>query len=150
MLACVAEVFCHGASRVWGQKLQRRCIRCGSCYNGCELETVVLAEDLEELRNCGAFLTNGHINAVQMALHIWTCVDRLLVQDCINGDGSLARLPVTDDQFPLTAANGDQAVHGLQARSHRLMDALTRDDPWRLQFHSSALACLDGPKTING
>lgn len=43
----------------------------------------------------------------------------LLVDDRVDADGGLARLTVTDDQLTLSAPDGDQSVHGLEAGLRR-------------------------------
>ena len=63
---------------------------------------------LLEVRHQGSYgrslLTNGHINTI----YGFTCVVKtLLVDDCVNSDGSLAGLTVADDKLTLTAANRD-------------------------------------------
>ena len=58
---------------------------------------------------------------------------RLLVQDGVDGNRRLARLPVADNQLPLPTANRNQAVHRLQTRRHGLVHALPGDDARRLQ-----------------
>ena len=51
-----------------------------------------------------------------------------LVQDGIDGDGRLARLPVADDQFTLPAADRDHTVDGEDPRLQRLVDLGTIHD----------------------
>mmetsp|Transcript_2295 Transcript_2295/g.6024 ORF Transcript_2295/g.6024 Transcript_2295/m.6024 type:complete len:482 (+) Transcript_2295:536-1981(+) len=150
VLAGVAEVLRHGAARVGGEELQRRGVRGGGRHDGGVLQAVVLAQDLEELGDGGALLADRDVDAVEVRLLVWRRVDRLLVQDRVDGDGGLSRLPVPDDELTLAAANGDEAVHGLQARGHRLVHALARDDAGRLQLDAAPLLGGDGPLAVDG
>merc|ERR1740117_2410858 len=111
---------------------------------------VFLAENLEELCNGGALLTNGHVHAVEMLLFVGSFVDFPLVQDGVDCDGSLACLPISNDKLSLPAANGDEAVHSLEPSRHWLVDALTRDDARSLELDTPALCSVDGAKAING
>mmetsp|Transcript_11960 Transcript_11960/g.27324 ORF Transcript_11960/g.27324 Transcript_11960/m.27324 type:complete len:259 (-) Transcript_11960:371-1147(-) len=149
MLAVVAEVFCHGAARVWRQELERCSIGGGGSDNRGVLQAIVLAQNLEELRDGGTLLANGHVDAVQVVLCFRARIYRPLVQDGVDGDGGLASLTVADDQLSLTTADGDQAVDSLQSGGHRLVDALPGDDARSLQLHAAALLGLDRALAIN-
>mmetsp|Transcript_16446 Transcript_16446/g.36308 ORF Transcript_16446/g.36308 Transcript_16446/m.36308 type:complete len:319 (-) Transcript_16446:42-998(-) len=150
MLAIVAEVLSHGAARVRSKELQRRRIRSSGSNYGGVLEAIVLPENLEQLCHGRALLAYGHVNAIEVVLFVGAVVDCLLVEDGVDGNGSFARLTIADNKFPLPAANGDEAVHCLQARGHRLMDALARDDARCLQLHAPALGRVEGASAIDG
>ena len=76
-------------------------------------------------------------------------VDRLLVDDRVEGDGGLAGLAVADDQLALAAADRDQRVDGLEAGLHRLVHRLARDDAGRLHVDAAALGRLDRPLAVD-
>ena len=49
-------------------------------------------------------------------------------------------LSVSDDQFSLSSANGDQTVHCLDTSLHRVTHRDTRDDAWSLHTHTTPLS----------
>src|SRR5690606_36353842 len=61
--------------------------------------------------NLASTLADGNVDA----LH----VQALLVDDGVDGDGGFTRLPVTDNQLTLTAANRDHRVDGEDTGLHR-------------------------------
>ena len=71
------------------------------------------------------------------------CVERLLVEDGVEGDGGLAGLAVADDQLALAAADRDHRVDRLEAGRHRLVDRLARNDAGRLDVDAGALGGVD-------
>ena len=61
-----------------------------------------------------------------------------------------AVLPVTDDQFALATANGDECVERLEAGLHRFIHRLARDDAGRLDFNAAALRGLERALAVDG
>ena len=57
-------------------------------------------------------------------------------------DGGFAGLAVADDQLTLAATDRRHGVDGLDAGLQRLMNRLTVDDAWRLDFDDAALGRL--------
>mmetsp|Transcript_41067 Transcript_41067/g.105978 ORF Transcript_41067/g.105978 Transcript_41067/m.105978 type:complete len:305 (-) Transcript_41067:70-984(-) len=149
MHAVVAEVLGHGAAGVRREELQRGSIRGRRGHNGGVLQAVVLTQDFEELCHSGALLADGNVEAIEVVLLIRRIVDGLLVEDRVDGNGSLACLTITDDELSLTTANRDQAVHSLQARGHGLVHALPRDDARRLELDTPPRLGQDGALAIN-
>ena len=47
-----------------------------------------ISKPLDNLCNSGSFLSNSYINTVQFLLFIGSFIESLLVDDCINGNGS--------------------------------------------------------------
>src|SRR5207253_2899146 len=103
------------------------------------VQRAALLERLDDLGHGRALLADGDVNAVELGGLIARGVDLLLVQNGVDGDGGLAGLAVADDQLALPAADGGQAVDALQPGVHRLVHALARDDPGRLDVHAAAL-----------
>src|SRR5690606_35312996 len=60
-----------------------------------------------------------------------------------------AGLTVTDNQFALASANGNQGVNGLEAGGHRLMHRLARDNAGRLDVNAATLGGLDRTFTVD-
>eukprot|EP00298_Acanthocystis_sp_HF-20_P012400 c19866_g1_i1.p3 GENE.c19866_g1_i1~~c19866_g1_i1.p3 ORF type:complete len:196 (-),score=-78.51 c19866_g1_i1:160-747(-) len=77
-------------------------------------------------------------------------MDRLLVDDGIDSNGSLAGLTITNNQLSLSTTNGHQRVDGLQSSLHGLMHGFTRNDTRGLNFNTTSLCGLDGTLTIDG
>lgn len=90
MLAVVSEVLSHGAARVWGQVLQRSSIRGGGRDHDGVLHGISISEPLHQLGNSGPLLANGNVDAVQLLLLVSSFVKALLVDDCVDGNGSFA------------------------------------------------------------
>src|SRR3546814_9976886 len=84
-----------------------------------DLSSDVCSSDLltHDLSNGGALLADGNIDAVKLLALIVALIGGLLVDEGVDGDGGLAGLAVADDQLALTAADGNQRVNGLEARS---------------------------------
>ena len=62
----------------------------------------------------------------------------------------LTRLPVTDDQLTLAAANGDHGVDRLDAGLQRHGNGLSFNDAGCLAFNGAHLGRLDGASAVDG
>merc|ERR1719431_2446745 len=118
--AVVPDVFSHSNSRVWCKVLQ-----------GCSI------------RSCGRY-HNG------VLLGVPSFVEPLLVDDGVNGNGSLSCLPVSNDQLTLSTANWHQGVDSLDSCLHRLADRLSGDDARGFQANPELLTGAKGTLAING
>ena len=58
-----------------------------------------------------------------------------MIDNGINRDRGLAGLTVADNQFPLTAANGNHGVNRLDTRLHRAINRFARHNAGRHFFH---------------
>jgi hypothetical protein len=65
-------------------------------------------------------LTDGDIDAEYVGIP--------LIEDRIHSDGGLPRLPVPNDELPLTPANGDHGVDTFEAGLKRLLNRLPLDN----------------------
>ena len=115
--AVVAEIFAHGAAGERRQELHRRRVGSGRRDDDRIVERAALLERLGELRHGRALLPDGDVDAVELLLLVVRVEGRLLVQDRVEDDRRLAGLAVADDQLALAAADRDQRVDRLQARS---------------------------------
>src|SRR5438105_7874986 len=95
MAALVAEVFAHGAAGVWGDVLHGRRVRRRSRHHDAVLHGAEIFESFDHLRNSGAVLTNGDVDADHVAA--------LLIDDRVERDSGLAALAFADDQLALAA-----------------------------------------------
>ena len=73
----------------------------------------------------------------------------LAVDDGVERDGGLAGLAVADDQFALSAADGDHAVDGLQPGRHGLAHRLAVDHAGSDAFHGDELVGRDGTLVVD-
>jgi len=134
------------------------------------LEGIVLLEGLDELGDSRTLLANGDVDAEKLLLVIGRLVDLLLVEDGVEGDGSLAGLTITNNQLPdgggggeggefsfsffvififkkyltLATTNGDHRVDGLETSLHGLLDRLAGDNAGGLDLDTGALVRVDG------
>lgn len=72
-----------------------------------------VSQPLHDLSDGGPLLSDGDVDAVQLLLLILSLVETLLVDDGVDGQGSLAGLTVTNDQLTLSTTDGYQRVDGL-------------------------------------
>ncbi len=94
------------------------------------------------LGHLGRLLADGHVDADQVA--------PLLGDHRVQADGRLAGEPVADDQLPLTAADGDHGVHGLDAGVHRPAHALPHHHVGSDALHRSRPVSLDRALAVQG
>ena len=128
ILATVHEVFAHGGSGVGGDVLHRGGLaRAGAHHDGV-VHGAAPAQLLGDLGNRADLLPDGHIDAHHVLA--------LLVQDGVDGDGGLARLPVADDQLTLAPADGEHGVDSQDAGLHGGIH--------RLAVHDAGSGGLDG------
>merc|ERR1719397_2396992 len=139
--AIVTEVLSHGHAGVRGEVLQGGGVGGGSRDDDGVLHGVGVSEPL---------LADSDVDTVELLLGVIGLVESLLVDDGVNGNGSLASLPVTNDQLTLATANGHKRVNSLDASLHRLGHGLPGDDARGLQADTEPLAGAKGTLAING
>ena len=105
VLGVVTEELTDGASRVGSQELEG----CGVGGSGSDdngvLHAVSLLEQTGDVGDRGSLLSDGDVDAVERLGLVTSLEDGLLVQDGVDGDGSLASLSITNDQLTLASAN---------------------------------------------
>src|SRR5262245_40325953 len=107
MAAVVTDVLAHGAATVRSDILERRRLRSRSGNHDRIVHSAGFSELVDNLGYGRALLADGDVDTDNVAA--------FLIDDGVNGDRSLARLPITDDQFPLASANRNHAVNSLQS-----------------------------------
>ena len=128
--AVLHDLLAHGRTGVGGEVLERRrVLGTGDDHDGV-LHGAVLLQHGHGLGHGRELLADGHVDADEALA--------LLVDDRVDGDRRLARLAVTDDELALAAADGDERVDGLDARLHRRVDRLARDDARRHALHGTS------------
>merc|ERR1712045_1066401 len=138
--AVVTEVLSHGHSGVGSEVLQGSGVRGSGRDDDGVLHGVGVSKPLHNLCDGGPLLANGDVDTVQLLLGVVSVVEALLVDDGVNGDGGLASLPVSDDQFTLATANGHEGVNSLDTSLHGLRHRLPGDDSGSLQADTEPLA----------
>ena len=72
----------------------------------------MIAEDLHDVSDCGSLLADSDVDAEESlgVVRVGVVEGGLLVDDSIDGDGSLSSLSVTNDQLSLASTNGDLLI----------------------------------------
>jgi hypothetical protein len=72
----------------------------------------VITEDLHDVCDGGSLLADSDVDAEESLgiVRVRVVEGGLLVDDGINGDGSLSSLSVTNDELSLASANGDLLI----------------------------------------
>lgn len=107
-------------------------------------------EGFDDVGDSGSLLTNGDIDAEKLFVDVSGVEVSLLVDDGINGDGGFSGLSVTDDEFSLSSADGDQAVDCLESGLHRFVDGFPGNDAGCFDFYSFPLGGFDGSQSVDG
>src|SRR5207302_7970844 len=131
MAARIPEEFAYSAGGIGGNVLHGGGFGGGSGHDDGVVHGARIGQDLYHLRDGRALLPDGAVDADHVAA--------LLVDDGVQNDGGLARLPVADDQFALAAADGNHRVDGLDAGLQGLANRLAVHDAWRDALDGVAL-----------
>ena len=72
----------------------------------------MIFKDLHDVGDGGSLLADSDVDAVKLlgVLSVGVVEGGLLVDDGIDGDGSLSSLSVTNDQLSLASTNGDLLI----------------------------------------
>jgi hypothetical protein len=135
MPAVVSKVLAHRACRIRSDVQKRRRIGRAGSHNDAVPERVGFLENADDLRNRRLLLADRVVDADHVLV--------ALVDDRVNGDGSLPRLTVADDQLALPAADGHHRVDGFQTSLQRLADRLSIDDARRDTLDRHERLCRD-------
>ena len=110
-------------ARVRGNVEQRRRIRCAGGDDDAVAQRVGFFENADDLRDGRLLLADRVVDADDVLV--------ALVDDRVDRDRGLARLPVADDQLALSATDGHHRVDRLEPGLERLANRLTIDDARR-------------------
>ncbi len=120
MAAVVAEEFAHGAGGVRCDVLHGGRFGGGGGHDDGVVHGPGVGQNLHHLRDGRAFLPDRAVDADHVAA--------LLVDDGVQNDRGLAGLPISDNQFALSAADGNHRVDGFDAGLQGLSNRLPIDD----------------------
>ena len=73
-----------------------------------------------------------------------------LVNDGVQNSGGLARLTVADNQFALTASDGNQRIDGFQSRLQRFVNAFAGNDAGGFDIDGAEFVGFDFAFAVNG
>jgi len=149
VLAVLQEVLAHGGTGVRREVLERGSIRGRGRNDDGVLHGVSVGKTLDELGNGGPLLANSRVDAVKLLAFIRAVVEPSLVDNGVNGDGSLASLTITDDQFTLTPADWHEGVNSLDASLHWFGHGLPRNNARCLDSNSGSFIAWDRTVAVN-
>src|SRR5260370_31013044 len=110
MLTVVAEIFSDSTCGIRCDVLHRRRLRCRSDYHDGVIHRAEVGQRLHHLGNGRTLLPDGAVDTYKVVA--------LAVDDGVERNRGLARLPVADDQLTLSTGNRDHAVNGLESGGH--------------------------------
>lgn len=115
MFAVVTEEFSHSTARIWSQVLQRSSIGSRGGDDDGVADGTGICQPLYDLSDSGSLLSDGDVDAVKLLLFVGSIVEPLLVNNGVDGQGSLASLSVTDDQLTLTTTDGYERIYSFDS-----------------------------------
>ena len=144
----IAEILADGGTREGRKKLHGGRIGRPGGHDDGVIHRTRLAQGLLDLLDGRGLLPAGDVNAVDGLAFV---VKLALINDSIDGHGRFAGLTVANDEFALTAPDGNHSVDGLDARLEGFVDRLTVDHAgsFALQGHFKNFA-RDRPKAVDG
>jgi len=114
VLTVVTEVLTDNSTGVWGKELEWSRLGGGGSNDGSVAKSTFFLKGLHDLGDSGALLADSDVDTVE-TVSLWHASGEtsLLVDDGIDGDGSLTGLTVTDDKLALTTADRHEDITGL-------------------------------------
>ena len=151
VLALVHPVLADGRPRVGGDVLVARGIGGRGVHDGGVLQRPGRLKGAAHLRDGGALLTDGHVDAADLLLRVPGPPVGFLVDDRVDRDCGLPGLAVADDQLTLSPADRGHRVDGLDAGLQGFADLLTVHDTGCLEFQGApALDVPDLTEPVDG
>lgn len=130
--------------------LQGSSLRGSSGNDDRVLHGVVLLKRLDELGDSGTLLADGDVDAVELLGLVVAVVPPLLVEDGVQGNGSLAGLTITNDQLTLATANGNHGVDRLETSLHGLVDGAAGENAGGLELGTALLLGVERALAVDG
>ena len=139
MTACIAEILADSCSCKRSVILESGGIGGRGSHHYSIVHRSLLPEGLYDRGHGGALLAHGHVDTVH---RVAVKPALTLVDDRVDGNGSLSGLAVADDQLTLTPSDGNHGVYGLKTGLERLVHRLAEYYPGSLtlQRHAHSLA----------
>src|SRR5215211_2324859 len=136
------EFFTNGSSRIGSDILQRRRLICSSNDDNCVVHGTGALQNTKRACNSSLLLSDGHVDTNQVLA--------FLINDRVNGNGRLAGLTITNNQFALSPPNRNHRVDGLDARLDRRIHILTIHHTRSDTLNWAEAGCGNWPLSING
>ena len=137
----ITEVFAHGATRIGRDVLHCRGLGRARGHHDGMVHGAVLFQLPHHAGYGRGLLSNSDVDAGDARA--------LLVDDGVDGERRLTRLPIADDELTLAAADGNHGVDGFQPRLHGLADRLAGDNAGRHLLDRRGPLGLDGTLAIH-
>lgn len=94
-------------------------------------------------------MSNSNVDAVKLLGLVRTVVPSLLVENGVEGNGSLSGLTITNNQLTLTTTNGHHGVDRLKTSLDGLVDRVTRKNTGSFELGTTLLSGLDGSLSVD-
>ncbi len=140
--ALLHEIFGHGGGGIGRHEMQSRQGLALGHHHDAVVHDPLLHEVGNQLGHRRIPLADGAINADDAGI--------FLINQGVQDNGGLARLPVPQDQLPLAPADGHQGVHHLQPRLQRHGHRGPGHDGGGFPLHRAALQGVDGTQIVQG
>ena len=142
MLAVVHEFFTHGASGI-GCDIQHGGRLGGRGRNhDAVIHSTMIFQGFYHAGNRGSFLSYSDIDTDNILA--------FLIDDGVHGYRCFTGLPVTDDQLPLAAANGNNGINGFESRLEWFMNGFPIDYSRGIVFNGTEFIGFDFTFSVNG
>ena len=134
---------------VGSQVLETRGVRRGSSNNRRVLHGAGFFQSTLHTSDGGTLLANCHVDATNLLGGVTGCPVCLLVDNRVHSDSGLARLAVTNDELPLSAAHRNHGVNCLDSCLKGLVNATSGHNAGGLKLERTTALRLDRAKAIN-
>ena len=140
ILALFAEILGHCAAGIGNNVLHGCAFGSGSANDDSVVHCACFLQRFGYLCNEGVFLSDRNIDAYDVLA--------ALVNNCVNRNGSFARLPVADDKLTLASADRNHAVDSFDAGLQRNRNTFAADDARSFSFDRASFGAVDGSLAV--
>ena len=135
IFSLIHKMLCHCCSCIRRNILKRRTVTCCGRYHDRIIQCIIVLQCIYDFCNSRSLLSNRHINTDQ--------IFSLLIQDCIQGNGCLSCLTISDDQLSLSASDREHRINRKDSCLHRHTDRFSVNDSRRLLLDRAVIICFD-------
>ncbi len=141
ILPLIHEIFTDGTSGIRREVRECRRIRCSRDDDRRKCHRPRLLQFRDDSCDLGFLLSDSDIDTSDVL--------SFLIDDCIDSDGGLPRLTITDDEFALSTTDRNESVDRLDTGLNRLVHGLSRGDARGDFLHRIMFHCRDRTLTID-
>ena len=147
MSSAIPEILSDSSSGEWGVVTHGGRIRSIGSNDDTIFQGTFFTQGIHQSSHRRSFLSDSDINAVH---RIPIRKIRFLIENRIYGNGCLSRLPVSDNQFPLSSSDRNHRIDSFNTRLQRFFYRLTENHPRRFPVQRQ-LDCIPGNRagTVN-